>query len=94
MNTTKEIGAKFNKDLDVADVAKLIRKDLKAAFPAAKFSVRIERYSMGQRINVYAPSGVRRAKVKSICNAYTFAETDSMTDYCRVNFFLDISYAD
>lgn len=38
------------KDLDVKDIAKLIRADLKAV--NIKASVRIERYSMGKSINV------------------------------------------
>jgi len=49
------IGNKYGetKDLDLRDVAKLVRKDLKATFGKAwKFSVRIERYSMGQSLNV------------------------------------------
>lgn len=33
--------------LDIAEVAKLVRKDLKEAFPDYKFSVRIERFAHG-----------------------------------------------
>jgi len=46
-------GSKYNKDMDVKDIAKLIRKDIKAQFPELKTSVRIERYSMGRSIDVY-----------------------------------------
>lgn len=53
-------GSKYNRDLDVAEVAKLLRKDIAAArkdgslaLPAhAKVSVRIDRYSMGCSIDV------------------------------------------
>lgn len=53
-------GSKYHetKDLDVADVARLVRADIKVgvhlgALPAALgYRVRIERYSMGQAINV------------------------------------------
>ena len=37
---------------DATDVAKLIRKELKAAFPGQKFSVRVDRYSLGSSIDV------------------------------------------
>jgi conjugative element/phage-associated large polyvalent protein len=39
-------------NIDTKDVAKLVRKELKTHFPRHKFSVRIERYSMGSSINV------------------------------------------
>jgi len=38
--------------IDTKDVAKLVRDELKTHFPHHKFSVRIERYSMGSSINV------------------------------------------
>ena len=41
------------KSLGIKDLAKLVRKDLKATFGKTwKFSVRIERYSMGQSMHV------------------------------------------
>ena len=47
----KFTGEKFNRDLDVKEIAKLIRKELKG-ISGLKTSVRIERYSMGRSINV------------------------------------------
>lgn len=54
-------GTKYEatKDLDITEVAKLIRKDIKAALkagtlPDGKYTVRCERYSMGQSITVSA----------------------------------------
>ena len=45
----------FERGLDVKDIAKLIRKDLKKAFGKGnKFSVRISRFSGGQSIDVTA----------------------------------------
>jgi len=38
--------------MDTKEVAKLVRKELKTQFSRHKFSVRIERYSMGSSINV------------------------------------------
>lgn len=41
------------KDLDITEIAKLVRKDLKQTFGKDfKFSVTIDRYSMGQSLNV------------------------------------------
>lgn len=71
---TKMIGTRFEatRTLDVAAVAKLVRADIKAAvgageLPAGTYSVRIERYSMGQAINVWlsdlAGFGVKGTRV-------------------------------
>lgn len=48
------IGAKYEetKDLDIKEIAKLVRADIKKEFPDIKTSVTIERYSMGQSLNV------------------------------------------
>ena len=57
MTNTKRIahtvGNKYEatRDLDVAEIAKLIRKDLKAAFPGSKFSVRTRRFAGGCAID-------------------------------------------
>ena len=48
----KIVGKKYDPDLDIKDIAKLVRKDLKAAYRGWKFSVRIERYSKGQDLDV------------------------------------------
>jgi len=51
----KEIrGTKYSltEKLDIVDVAKLVRKDLKEAFPTYKFNVQIQRYSMGQSLHI------------------------------------------
>jgi hypothetical protein len=49
------IGSKYEatRDLDIAEIAKRIRKELAAAFTGGwKFRVRISRYSMGRSLNV------------------------------------------
>lgn len=50
-------GAKYNRDLDVKEIAKLVRKDIAAEIKAGtlaevKCSVRIERFSMGRSIDI------------------------------------------
>lgn len=51
-------GRKYDANLDVAEIAKRLRKEIKQAvkagdLPAIKASVRIKRYSGGQSINIY-----------------------------------------
>lgn len=48
------IGNKYEdtKNLDIKEIAKMIRKDIKKALPNLKTSVKISRYSMGQSIDV------------------------------------------
>ena len=55
--TTKFQGSKYVRGMNVTEIAKRIRADIKAAvasgaLPKAKYSVRIERYSMGQSVTV------------------------------------------
>jgi hypothetical protein len=53
------IGTKYDAALDIADIAKKVRADIRAAIKAGtlpkgtKTSVRISRYTGGQRLNVY-----------------------------------------
>src|SRR3972149_9709196 len=39
-------------EMDIKDIAKKIRRDIRKQYPVAIFSVRIERFSGGQSINV------------------------------------------
>ena len=48
----KFTGSKYNDQLGIKDIAKLVRKELKEKYPKCKFSVRIQRYSGGQSMNV------------------------------------------
>ncbi len=45
-------GAKYDKDMDIAEIAKRVRADIKAAFPSVKVSARISRYAGGRSLNV------------------------------------------
>lgn len=40
------------KNMDIKEIAKLVRKEIKAKFPTIKTSVTIDRYSMGQSLDV------------------------------------------
>lgn len=59
--TTTTYGSKYSKDLDIKAIASLVRADIKAAIkggslPAAKYSVRLERFSGGRSLTVTASS--------------------------------------
>lgn len=79
------------KDLDIKDVAKLVRKDLKDRFPDTKISVRIQRYSMGRSLHVVIEgTGISRGtslhkilyeEIRDIVDAYNYDDSYFMTDY-------------
>ena len=56
--------------MDTKEVAKLVRKELKTHFPMQKFSVRIERYSMGSSINVTWIDGPMVKDVEAIAGHF------------------------
>jgi hypothetical protein len=56
-------------NIDTKEVAKLVRKELKTHFPRHKFSVRIERYSMGS-INVTWIDGPLLKDVEAIAGKF------------------------
>lgn len=45
-------GKNYNQDLDIKDIAKIVKTNLKKEYPQCKFSVQIKRYSGGQSLNV------------------------------------------
>ena len=66
--------------IDIAEVAKIIRGELKREFPKCKFSVRSERYSMGTHISVSWSDGPTVKEVESITDNYYGTGFDGMTD--------------
>jgi len=56
--------------MDTKEVAKLVRKELKTHFPMHKFSVMIERYSMGSSINVTWIDGPMVKDVEAIAGHF------------------------
>lgn len=63
-----------------AQAAKLIRKELKAAFPDIKFRVTSEGYSMGDSVRVQWVNGPTCSQVKEISDKYQYGHFDGMTD--------------
>jgi Large polyvalent protein associated domain 29 len=77
--------------IDVAEAAKMLRPILRAAFPGVKFSVRIDRYSMGASIDVAWTDGPTVEDVDKAARGFNGGRFESMTDcsysanswYCR-----------
>ncbi len=66
--------------LSCAETAKLIRHDLREAFPGIKFSVRSDTYSGGASIDIRWTDGPRKARVEPITERYQGAGFDGMID--------------
>lgn len=66
--------------LPTTEAAAMIRKDLKAAFPDAKFSVRTKKYSGGSSIDIDWTDGPTGAAVEAIAKRYNGRHFDGMTD--------------
>ena len=66
--------------IDTPEVAKIIRKELKAAYPDTKFSVRSSRYAGGSSIRVHWTDGPTDGQVKQITSKYEGATFDGMID--------------
>jgi hypothetical protein len=96
-------GAKYREtqNLNIVEIAKLVRKDLKEAFPKYKFGVRVEKFSMGQAIHIKVNNtGFNRRDandseaikmlqqaVKQVGDAYNYDDSDPMTDYFATKFY-------
>lgn len=68
------------KYIDTADVAKLVRDELKQKFPSVKFSVRSKRYSGGSSIDVSWIDGPTSKQVRAITQHFAGASFDGMVD--------------
>ena len=45
-------GAKYDDKLGIKEIAKIIRKELKAKYPSSKWSITIQRYAGGQSMDI------------------------------------------
>lgn len=68
-----------------AEVAKLLRIELKAAFPETKFRIKSESYSMGNSVNIYWTDGPTRDQVREFAAKYEAGHFDGMTDCYNYN---------
>jgi hypothetical protein len=67
-------------DSPLVIAAKNIRAELKAAFPSIKFSVRTERFSMGNAIRIGWTDGPNTKQVEAITDKYQAGEFNGMED--------------
>jgi hypothetical protein len=63
-----------------AHAAKLIRADLKKAFPNIKFRVVSDSFSMGTSIDVYYVDGPKSREVEAVIKKYQYGEFNGYTD--------------
>lgn len=63
-----------------AQAAKLIRKDLKKAYPNTKFSVTSSNFSMGDSVRISWNLGPTIDKINAIVDKYQYGHFDGMTD--------------
>lgn len=66
--------------ISVADTAKLVRKVLKDACPAIKFSVRSKSYSGGASMDISWTDGPTEADIKSLVGRFEGSSFDGMED--------------
>ncbi len=80
MSTLEAIPVGSARYVSVADTAKLIRAELKAAFPAVKFSVRSKSYSGGASVTIYWTDGPTGKDVDAVAGKFAGASFDGMID--------------
>lgn len=71
---------KSNNENEYVTAAKNIRIELKAAFPAVKFSVTTKSYSMGNNCRVSWIDGPTNEQVSKIVDKYSAGDFDGMDD--------------
>lgn len=64
------------RDVPIVEAAKRLRKELHQKFPDQSFSVRIDRYSMGEAINVFWTDGVSSVKVDEVLRQFEGVDID------------------
>jgi hypothetical protein len=67
------------KKLEITEAAKLLRKELREKFPGVKFSVRIDRFSMGESVDVRWLDGPATVLVDAIVDQYSDIDRDPGT---------------
>tara|TARA_Y100001963_G_scaffold98545_1_gene135539 strand:- start:13392 stop:14003 length:612 start_codon:yes stop_codon:yes gene_type:complete len=70
----------MTKEITTAAVAKMIKKELTAAFKGTKFSVTSDRYAGGSAVRVNWTGGAGLSEVKEIVSKYEGAGFDGMID--------------
>ncbi len=66
--------------VDAVEVARMIRSQLRHAWPTVRFSVRSDRYAGGSSIDIRWTDGPRTAAVERLVKHYEGADFDGMQD--------------
>jgi hypothetical protein len=70
---------------EAAKAAKMIRTELKAAFPGVKFEVTSDNYSMGNSVNIRWKDNPSCKAVKAITDKYEYGAFDGSQDLYEIN---------
>ncbi len=67
---------------ELKECAKAIRAELKQKYPGVKFSVRSERFSMGNAVDVRYPkeAGINHQELNKSLEKYAYGTFDGITD--------------
>jgi hypothetical protein len=85
LETKQEFENRTGKNDGLILAASNIRKELKASFPGIKFSVKTQRFSGGDSIDIYWTDGPTVAQVDEITAKYSGGRFDGMTDMYEYN---------
>ena len=107
MTDRRHEGSRYQetKDLDIVEVAKLVRADIKAAqkllvLPQANVSVRVERFAGGKALRIAFtpiptardwPTWQVRESVRQITDQYNYSESDMMSDFHATKFYTTVT---
>ena len=69
-----------------AEVAKLLRKELKEKYPGIKFMVRSRSFTGGNDVNIDYTNGVPADEIRKLCHKYEGGSFDGMTDMYNYNY--------
>jgi glyceraldehyde-3-phosphate dehydrogenase/erythrose-4-phosphate dehydrogenase len=70
---------------EAAKAAKLIREELKKAFPGMKFSVTSDNFSMGDAVRISYQDGPKSDKVEAIVKKYQYGNFNGMEDIYEIS---------
>lgn len=68
-----------------AQCAKLIRQELKKAYPQIKFKVTSEHYAGGNSVDIYYDDGVNKSKIDELVSKFMYGEFNSEDDSYSYN---------
>lgn len=87
-------GAKFDPEMDIAEIARHVRREMKERLPHLGASVRIARFAGGTSLKVNVMSDATDDEmddIVEIVEAYNFDRSGYNNDYCHNNFFQSIT---